>query len=93
LFDELGMDVSTPDGAFYLMLPVDDDSVAQSASNRSSGDQPRDQQWCQDALEDAHVATVPGSAFGAPGYARLSYAASTERLEEAVERLADAGYL
>ncbi|WP_232701280.1 pyridoxal phosphate-dependent aminotransferase [Halobacterium wangiae] len=77
LFEEHGKDVSTPDGAFYLMLPVAED----------------DQQWCQDALKDAHVATVPGSAFGAPGYARLSYAASTERLEEAVERLADAGYL
>jgi len=77
LFEEHGADVSVPDGAFYLMLPVAED----------------DQTWCQDALKDAHVATVPGSAFGAPGYARLSYAASTERLEEAVERLADAGYL
>jgi len=77
LFDEHGKDVSVPDGAFYLMLPVADD----------------DQTWCQDALKDAHVATVPGSAFGAPGYARLSYAASTERLEEAVDRLAAEGYL
>ena len=74
---ERGLDVSTPDGAFYLMAPVDDD----------------DQSWCQDALKDAHVATVPGSAFGAPGYARISYANSTERLGEAVERLDDAGYL
>ena len=77
LFDDHGKDVSVPDGAFYLMLPVADD----------------DQEWCQDALKDAHVATVPGSAFGAPGYARLSYAASTERLEEAVDRLAAEGYL
>ena len=77
LFDEHGKDVSVPDGAFYLMLPVADD----------------DQTWCQDALKDAHVATVPGSAFGAPGYARLSYAASTERLEDAVDRLAAEGYL
>jgi aspartate aminotransferase len=36
------------------------------------------------------VATVPGSAFGAPGYARISYAASEERLREAVDRLAEA---
>ncbi|MCF2207894.1 pyridoxal phosphate-dependent aminotransferase [Halobacterium salinarum] len=77
LFAEHGTDVSTPDGAFYLMLPVADD----------------DQAWCQDALKDAHVATVPGSAFGAPGYARLSYAASTDRLEAAVDRLAAEGYL
>ena len=77
LFDEHGKDVSVPDGAFYLMLPVDEN----------------DQTWCQDALKDAHVATVPGSAFGAPGYARLSYAASTERLAEAIDRLAAEGYL
>jgi aspartate aminotransferase len=94
LFADHGVDVTVPDGAFYLMLPVaGDDSERQSASDQSSGGEPRDQQWCEDALQDAHVATVPGSAFGAPGYARLSYAASSERLAEAVDRLADAGYL
>ena len=77
LFGEHGIDVPVPDGAFYMMLPVDDD----------------DQAWCEGAIEEAHVATVPGSAFGTPGYARLSYAASEERLREAVDRLADAGYL
>ena len=77
LFADEGVDVPVPEGAFYMMLPVD--------SN--------DQSWAEGALEDAHVATVPGSAFGAPGYARLSYAASEERLREAVTRLADGGYL
>jgi len=77
LFAEHGIDVPVPDGAFYMMLPVDGD----------------DQAWCEGAIEDAHVATVPGSAFGTPGYARLSYAASEERLREGVERLADAGYI
>ena len=77
LFGEHGIDVPVPDGAFYMMLPVDDD----------------DQAWCEGAIEEAHVATVPGSAFGTPGYARLSYAASEERLREAVDRLADAGYI
>ncbi len=38
-------------------------------------------------LEQANVALVPGSAFGAPGYARLSFATSMELLEEAVSRL------
>ena len=74
---EHGMDVPSPDGAFYMMLPVGDD----------------DQDWCEGAIDEAHVATVPGSAFGAPGFARISYAASAERLEEGIERLADAGYL
>ncbi|WP_435195369.1 pyridoxal phosphate-dependent aminotransferase [Natronomonas sp. EA1] len=72
LFAEHGKEVPEPDGAFYMMLPVDDD----------------DQTWCEEAIEEAHVATVPGSAFGTPGYARLSYAASEERLTEGVERLA-----
>ncbi len=73
---EEGIDVSVPDGAFYMMIPVDED----------------DQAWCEGALEDAHVAAVPGSAFGTPGYARISYAASEERLREGITRLADEGY-
>ncbi|MGQ4555587.1 aminotransferase class I/II-fold pyridoxal phosphate-dependent enzyme [Halobellus sp. GM3] len=77
LFEEHGLDVPVGDGAFYMMLPVDDD----------------DQAWCAGAIEDAHVATVPGSAFGSPGYARISYAASEERLREAVDRLVEHGYL
>jgi len=38
-------------------------------------------------LEEAEVALVPGSAFGAPGYMRLSFATSMEVLEEAVSRI------
>ncbi len=72
-----GVDLSVGDGAFYAMPRVDDDDVA----------------WCEAAIEDAHVACVPGSAFGAPGHARFSYAASTERLEEAVDRLSTAGLI
>jgi len=38
-------------------------------------------------LEEALVALVPGSAFHAPGYFRLSFAASTESLKAAIERI------
>jgi aspartate aminotransferase len=38
-------------------------------------------------LEHAGVALVPGSAFGCPGYMRLSFATSMENLEEALRRL------
>ena len=38
-------------------------------------------------IERADVATVPGSAFGAPGYIRMSFACSIETLEEAISRL------
>jgi aspartate aminotransferase len=77
LFADHGVDVPIGDGAFYMMLPVADD----------------DEAWCEAAIEEAHVATVPGSAFGAPGYARVSYAAAEDRLRAAVERLADADLL
>ncbi|MFO7834655.1 MAG: pyridoxal phosphate-dependent aminotransferase [Halohasta sp.] len=77
LFAEHDVDVPVGDGAFYMMLPVDED----------------DQAWCEGAIQEAHVATVPGSAFGAPGYARISYAASEERLREAVDRLVEHDYL
>jgi aspartate aminotransferase len=38
-------------------------------------------------LDKAHVALVPGEAFGAPGYLRLSYATSIERIDEGLRRL------
>ena len=72
-----GVEVPTPEGAFYLMLPVADD----------------DRAWCEAAIGEAHVATVPGSAFGTPGYARVSYANGTERLRTALDRLGEHGLL
>jgi aspartate aminotransferase len=79
LFDERGVDVPHPDGAFYMMPHVAPD-----------GD---DDEWAEEAISGAQVATVPGHAFGAPGYARISYAASEERLREAVDRLASHGLI
>ncbi len=38
-------------------------------------------------LNEANVAVVPGSAFGAPGYLRLSFACSMETLHEAIHRI------
>jgi aspartate aminotransferase len=40
-------------------------------------------------LDEAHVALVPGEAFGAPGYARLSYALGDDDLAEGIDRIAD----
>ena len=78
LFRNRGVDVVEPDGAFYMMLPLPTDD---------------DHAWCEEAIDEAHVAMVPGSPFGTPGYARISYANSLERLEEAVQRLDDADLL
>ena len=38
-------------------------------------------------LEEGLVSTVPGDAFGLPGYIRFSYAAAEAELEEAVKRV------
>jgi aspartate aminotransferase len=44
-------------------------------------------QWCLELLSQQSVATVMGSAFGAEGYARLSFATSLENLEKGFERI------
>ena len=44
-------------------------------------------QWCLELLAQQSVATVMGSAFGAEGYARLSFAASMENLEAGLDHL------
>ena len=46
-----------------------------------------DIQLAERLLRDADVACVPGSAFGAPHYLRLSFACSMQHLEEAVKRI------
>jgi len=83
LFAEHGKDVPTPEGAFYIMLPVADTRV------EGDGEEAQDVAWAEEAIETAHVATVPGSAFGTPGWVRLAYANDQERLREGVERLAE----
>jgi aspartate aminotransferase len=45
-------------------------------------------QWCLALLEQQNVATVMGSAFGAEGYMRISYATSMSNLEAGLERIA-----
>jgi aspartate aminotransferase len=42
---------------------------------------------CEYLLDKANVAVVPGSAFGAEGYFRLSFATSMENLVEAISRI------
>jgi aspartate aminotransferase len=49
-----------------------------------------DVEFAEKMLNEAEVALVPGSAFGAPGHMRLSYATSMENLETAISRLAKA---
>jgi aspartate aminotransferase len=67
-----------PGGAFYLFVDVSE--LLSPDGLRTSAD------FCQALLEDQHVVVTAGEAFDAPGFFRLSYAASTDRLEEAARR-------
>lgn len=67
-----------PAGAFYLFVDISD--LLSPEGLRTSND------FCQALLEDRHVVVTAGEAFDAPGFFRLSYAASVDRLEEAARR-------
>jgi aspartate aminotransferase len=66
-----------PEGAFYLFCDV-------SAYLRRV---PDDVKLSQVLLEEHGVAVVPGSAFGQPGYLRLSFATSDAMIRAGVERM------
>jgi aspartate aminotransferase len=68
-------------GTFYLFPNVEEAMRAKSIAS--------DTEFCERLLEDAGVAIVPGTAFGAPGHVRLSFAASMATLTAALERLED----
>ncbi|AAC07746.1 pyridoxal phosphate-dependent aminotransferase [Aquifex aeolicus] len=72
-----GMDVVKPEGAFYIF--PDFSAYAEKLGG--------DVKLSEFLLEKAKVAVVPGSAFGAPGFLRLSYALSEERLVEGIRRI------
>ena len=44
--------------------------------------------WCESLLEKEHVALVAGSAFGAEGHVRMSFAAAEEKLTAGLDRIA-----
>jgi aspartate aminotransferase len=77
-----GLEVREADGAFYV-YPY----VQKSIEKLGLKD---DIELANHLLEKAHVATVPGTAFGTPGYLRISCATSDELLMEAVKRLKEA---
>jgi len=72
-----------PDGAFYLWVNI------QKALGKSYQGQRiiSSKDFCQVLLEKLYVATVPGEEFGNPGFMRLSFAISPERLAEAIQRM------
>ena len=70
-----------PEGAFYVFPNI---------SSYIKGDIKNDIDFASYLLEEAKVAVVPGSAFGAEGYIRMSYATSMENIKEGINRIKEA---
>lgn len=81
-----GLRINHPQGAFYI-FPEVSAYFGKSHVGRTINDA---NDLAMFLLEVAHVATVSGDAFCAPGYIRLSYATSDDNIREAVRRIADA---
>ena len=79
LAEEPRLRCATPQGAFYLFPDVGDflspDRIRTSL------------EFADGLLRDEHVVTTAGEAFDAPGFIRISYATSLDRLREGVTRL------
>ena len=71
----MGYEMAPAEGAFYAFVKVAGDDMEVAS------------RW----LDKGHVAATPGSAFYAPGWIRLSYAASMEKLKEAMKRIKRVG--
>ncbi len=82
-----GLSCRMPEGAFYAFP-----SVRGLFGRRLPGGEAleNDLDVTRFLLDEARCAVVPGSAFGAPGYVRLSYAASQAQIREGLSRIADA---
>jgi aspartate aminotransferase len=78
-----GVSCRKPEGAFYAFFDVSA-HFGRTLGGRKVTDSAS---FCSAALETAHVNVVPGSAFGAEGYVRLSYATSREQLQAGLDRL------
>jgi aspartate aminotransferase len=79
-----GVSCEEPGGAFYAFPNVAthlaNGGTAQALAKNTT-------ELAKLLLDKARVAVVPGDAFGAPGYLRLSYATSLERIDEGLRRL------
>jgi aspartate aminotransferase len=77
-----GITCPEPDGAFYVFPNIEE--MMAKGGFKTCADA------CKWLLEKAHVAIVPGSAFGLAGHARISFAYSQSDLNNGLSRIADA---
>jgi aspartate aminotransferase len=78
-----GVECPEPTGAFYA-YPSVKGVLGKEINGRTAT---TSTELAEIILEDAEVAVVPGEAFGAPGYLRLSYALGDDDLVEGVSRI------
>ncbi len=76
-----GVDCPTSDGAFYSFPKVE--KLIQRLGLKN------DIEFSTLCLEKLNIALVPGSAFGADGYVRFSFATSMENIQTAVQKLSE----
>ena len=69
-------------GAFYAFFDI------KAALARGTNGITTSAAWCESLLEKEHVALVAGSAFGAEGHVRMSFAAAEEKLTAGLDRIA-----
>lgn len=81
-----GISCSMPEGAFYAFANV------QGLIGKQGGGKTLESDLDVSGylLEEARCAVVPGAAFGAPGFVRISYAASNEMIREGLRRIGEA---
>jgi aspartate aminotransferase len=74
-----GITVNVPKGAFYVYPNV--------GASFAKGVIKSPMQFAEKLLAEAHVAVVPGEAFGTDQHIRISYATSHQELERGLDRI------
>lgn len=80
-----GIECRLPEGAFYAFASVKGLVGKKTPEGKVLAN---DLDICTYFIEEAKCALVPGSAFGAEGFVRMSYAASNEQISEGLRRIA-----
>ncbi len=76
-----GLKPIAPKGAFYVFIDISE-ILHHNGKNFANADE-----WAKALLDEAKVAVIPGSGFGAPNFIRISYATSLEQLQEGMKRI------
>lgn len=79
-----GLNCRVPEGAFYVFPSCEKLFGLRTATGKVIAS---DEDFAAELLDAEAVAVVHGAAYGSPGHFRISYAASTEQLEEACRRI------